>query len=49
MLATFNVPSSIVVGAGACMEVAAQLKRLSCVRVLLVTDEFLETRTQRRA
>ncbi len=42
MLAQFNVPSTVIVGAGASKEVAAQAKRLKAGRVLLVTDSYLE-------
>jgi alcohol dehydrogenase class IV len=42
MLAQFNVPSTVIVGAGASKEVAAQAKRLKANRILLVTDSYLE-------
>ena len=42
MLAQFNVPSTIIVGAGASKEVAAQAIRLKANRILLVTDSYLE-------
>jgi alcohol dehydrogenase class IV len=42
MSAPFNVPASIVVGAGASRELAAQVRRLEARRVLLVSDAFLE-------
>src|SRR5579863_5634171 len=38
MGATFNVPASILIGAGAVREAAPQLGRLGARRVLLVTD-----------
>jgi alcohol dehydrogenase class IV len=41
MLSTFNVPSTVIVGAGASGELAQQIKRLGGQRVLLVTDNFL--------
>ncbi|MCC6421156.1 MAG: iron-containing alcohol dehydrogenase [Gemmataceae bacterium] len=40
--ATFNVPPTVLVGAGASQEAATQVKRLGAERVLLVTDTFLE-------
>ncbi len=40
--ATFNVPPTVLVGAGASQEAATQVKRLGAERVLLVTDAFLE-------
>lgn len=42
MLSTFNVPSTILIGAGASLEVANQAKRLRLDRILLVTDSWLE-------
>lgn len=42
MTATFNVPSTIVTGAGASRELPAQVKRLGAGRILLVTDRFFE-------
>jgi alcohol dehydrogenase class IV len=39
MTVSFNVPSTIIVGAGARREVAAQCERLGGKRVLVVTDE----------
>lgn len=42
MLSQLNVPSTIMVGAGASKEVATQAKRLGASRALLVTDEYLE-------
>lgn len=41
MLSQLNVPSAIIVGAGASKEVATQAKRLGTSRALLVTDEYL--------
>src|SRR6185436_1808963 len=38
---TFNVPSTILCGAGAIAEVPAQLQRRGFSRVLLVTDDFM--------
>jgi alcohol dehydrogenase class IV len=40
MIAAFNVPPSIVVGAGASAQLPEQVKRLGAERVLLVTDGF---------
>ena len=42
MFAPFNVPASIIVGAGASRELVAQVRRLEARRVLLVSDAFLE-------
>lgn len=42
MSAAFNVPSTIITGAGASQELAGQIKRLEARRVLLVTDRFFE-------
>jgi alcohol dehydrogenase class IV len=42
MLSQFNVPSTIVVGAGASKQAGAQAKRLGASRVLLVTDSRME-------
>src|SRR5688572_25621430 len=42
MLATFHIPSTVIVGAGASAELANQIRRLGAKRVLLVTDHFLE-------
>jgi alcohol dehydrogenase class IV len=39
--ATFNVPATIVCGAGALTELSSQLQRLNVRGVLLVTDEFM--------
>lgn len=41
MLVQFNVPSTIIIGAGASKEVGAQAKRLGASRVLMVTDGFM--------
>ncbi len=41
MHATFNIPATVIVGAGASGELAGQLKRLPSARVLLVTDAFM--------
>lgn len=41
MISQFNVPSVVIVGAGAAGELGAQLARLGAQRVLLVTDAFL--------
>lgn len=41
MTTSFNVPSTIVAGAGAIRELAPQLKRRGLSRVLLVTDAFM--------
>jgi alcohol dehydrogenase class IV len=43
MLAQFNVPATIITGAGASREVAPQLTRLGARRILLVTDAFMES------
>src|SRR5437868_3276247 len=40
MSATFQIPSIILFGAGASLELPAQVKRLQATRVLLVTDPF---------
>ncbi len=40
MIAAFNVPATIVTGAGASQELPAQIQRLRARRVLLVTDGF---------
>lgn len=42
MSAAFNLPASIIVGAGASREAGAQVRRLEARRVLLVSDAFLE-------
>lgn len=42
MVAQFNIPSTVIVGAGASKEVAAQAKRLKASRVLLITDSYME-------
>ena len=42
MLTPFNVPPTIIVGAGASRELPTQIKRLRATRVLLVTDRFFE-------
>lgn len=41
MNSTFNIPSTVICGAGAVGELAAQLQRRAIRRVLLVTDRFL--------
>ena len=41
MTTQFNVPSTILIGAGASAELAPQLARLGARRVLLVTDAFM--------
>ena len=41
MTAQMNIPSTVIVGAGASNEAAAQAKRLGARRVLLVTDSYL--------
>jgi len=38
--ATFQMPSMLLIGAGAIAELPAQVKRLLASRVLLVTDAF---------
>src|SRR4051794_41847023 len=42
MPASFNIPSTVITGAGASAELGALLQRLGARRVLLVTDAFLE-------
>jgi alcohol dehydrogenase class IV len=42
MLQTFNIPATIIVGAGASRELPAQARQLGARRALLVTDRFLE-------
>ncbi|MBC8078030.1 MAG: iron-containing alcohol dehydrogenase [Chloroflexales bacterium] len=42
MTTTFNLPGTIITGAGASQELPAQIRRLGAMRVLLVTDRFLE-------
>ncbi len=41
MISQFNVPATLLIGAGASRELAPQLKRLGLGRVLLVTDGFM--------
>ncbi|MBL9208358.1 MAG: iron-containing alcohol dehydrogenase [Opitutaceae bacterium] len=41
MISQFNVPSTIITGAGAVKELAPQLQRRGLKRVLLVTDAFM--------
>src|SRR3954471_16890061 len=43
MSTIFNVPSTIVTGAGASRELAPQLARLGVRRVLFLTDKFMES------
>jgi alcohol dehydrogenase class IV len=43
MISQFNVPSTLITGAGASRELVAQLRRLNARRVLFVTDAFLES------
>ncbi|MBI4024862.1 MAG: iron-containing alcohol dehydrogenase, partial [Verrucomicrobia bacterium] len=43
MSSNFNVPSTILVGAGASSELASQVKRLQADRVLLVTDAGIKS------
>ncbi len=43
MIAQFNIPATIITGAGASRELAPQLARLGARRVLLVTDAFMES------
>jgi alcohol dehydrogenase len=40
-MTTFNVPSTIVCGAGSSSQLVAQLRRVKAKRVLIVTDEFM--------
>lgn len=42
MPASFNLPGTIITGAGASQELPEQIRRLGAARVLLVTDRFLE-------
>lgn len=42
MLQSFNIPATIIVGAGASRELATQTRLLGARRALLVTDRFLE-------
>jgi len=42
MVAQFNIPSTVIVGAGASKELAAQAKRIKARRVLVVTDSYIE-------
>ncbi len=41
MISQFNVPATLLIGAGASRELAPQLARLGLARVLLVTDAFM--------
>jgi alcohol dehydrogenase len=41
MLASFNMPPTVILGGGASQEVAAQVLRLEGSRVLVVTDDYL--------
>jgi alcohol dehydrogenase class IV len=43
VISQFNVPATLVVGAGAARELVPQLVRLGARRVLLVTDAFMES------
>jgi alcohol dehydrogenase len=43
MISQFNVPATVITGAGASRELAPQLLRLGARRVLLVTDAFMES------
>ncbi len=43
MIAQFNVPATVITGAGASRELAPQLLRLGARRILLVTDAFMES------
>ncbi len=43
MISQFNVPATIIIGAGAARELVPQLGRLGARRVLLVTDAFMES------
>jgi alcohol dehydrogenase class IV len=43
MINHFNVPATIITGAGASREIGPQLTRLGARRILLVTDGFLES------
>jgi alcohol dehydrogenase class IV len=42
MVAQFNIPSTVIVGAGASKELAAQAKRIKARSVLVVTDSYIE-------
>jgi alcohol dehydrogenase class IV len=43
VVSQFNVPATLVIGAGAARELVPQLARLGLSRVLLVTDGFMES------
>ena len=43
MISQFNIPATVITGAGASRELAPQLARLGARRVLLVTDAFMES------
>ena len=43
MIAQFNVPATVITGAGASRELAPQLLRLGARRILLVTDAFMKS------
>src|SRR5271154_76647 len=43
MISQFNVPATLIIGAGASRELVPQLARLGSNRVLLVTDGFMES------
>ncbi len=43
MISQFNIPSTVLTGAGASRELVPQLQRLGARRVLLVTDAFMVT------
>ena len=43
MVSQFNIPSTVLTGAGASRELVPQLQRLGARRVLLVTDAFMVT------
>jgi alcohol dehydrogenase class IV len=43
MISQFNVPATIITGAGASRELVPQLARIGARRVLLVTDAFMES------
>ena len=43
MISQFNIPSTVLTGAGASRELVPQLQRLGARRILLVTDAFMVT------
>jgi len=43
MISQFNIPATLIIGAGASRELVTQLARIGARRVLLVTDAFMES------